>query len=211
MTVDGRDYAKRNVSGNIDYSPKSPSMDIDDLINETYQEAFEILNSDIKYCEYCGKQIEIKLTQKKVRISTVVKGVVVEKFEVRTVKEYKSRICSTCGGTFCPDCVESSYRGKNTLAVTNTCKICKQKQKEEKIKNCTHNNVKRFIRKDNYFDYYELECLKCGNVKGIAEPIEKIKKEPKPKPSQKSTPQTKPKSQKNGISKILGSMKRIFK
>ncbi|MEZ5334025.1 MAG: hypothetical protein R2741_01665 [Methanolobus sp.] len=207
MGVDERDYGKRNSSGNIDYSPKSPSTNIDDFLNLSYQEALEIADSDIKYCENCGKQIEVMLKQKKVKISTVIDGVVVKRFEMRTVKEYKSLICSTCSGSFCPDCVETSYIGKDTFVPRNICIRCQGKQKEETVKNCTHNYMKKFIRKDNNFDYYELECLKCGNKKGIDEPIKKIQHKPEPKT--KTQPQ--PTSKKKGISGLLDSVKRIFK
>ncbi|WP_367344414.1 hypothetical protein [Methanomethylovorans sp.] len=87
---------------------------------------------------------------------------------------------------------------------------CKEKADEEKKKNCTHNYLRRFIRNDKYFDYYELECLYCGDKKGIVEPIEKIKKE-EPKSTQKNTTQAKSKSQKKGNSKIIDSIKGIFR
>lgn len=154
-------------------------------------------------CSYCGKEIKTEYEQGKKPKSTIKNGVVVEEVHEITIKNENSTICSSCGGAFCSDCIESDYKNKNTLVVTNICRGCKEKEIEATKKDCKHKYVKRFIRKDKYFDYYEKECLYCGDKKGIAEPIEKVKKH--------SEPESKPRPSIKKKTSLLEKIKNIFK
>jgi hypothetical protein len=216
MGLADRDYTNRSHKVNITKRNNNLEINTKDSIQR-------VTHKSSSFCEYCGKEIEIKQVKETQTRSKIEKGLVIDETVEVFVEKRESLICSTCGGTFCPSCIKSFYKNKNDFVLTNICKRCQENESEEKKKNCTHNYVKRFIRKDNYFDYYELECLICSDKKRIAEPIEKIKKEAEPNPAQKrttqakpktkekNTPHAKPKSQKKGISKIVDSVKGIFR
>lgn len=179
------------------------------------------------FCGYCGNELEIEYRQEEKTSSIITNnGVVVEEIEIESTKKQKAVLCSSCGNLFCPACIESYYKNKDTFVKSNICVKCKQE-------NCSHNYSKQFIRHDNNFDYYEMECTVCGHKKGIAEPIVKIKTKPtpnqnkttqtrpapqtRPNPQTKSKPQARPKPQvkskpqKKGLSKIIDSIKGLFK
>jgi hypothetical protein len=198
MGLADRDYTNQQNS-NESYTNRSYDVNI-----EYTKDVSNIIRGSGLFCEYCRKEIEIKLVKEKQTRSKIEKGLVIDEIIEIIVERKNSLICSTCGGIFCPECIESYYKDRDRLVLTNTCKKCKER-------NCKHKYVKQFIRKDKYFDYYEIECLYCGYKKGIAEPIEKIKHEPEIKFKQEGKPQTKPKSENKGISRILKSVKRTFR
>jgi hypothetical protein len=206
MGLADRDYTKGDYGG--DSAKREYALNAN---TEHTQEVENVTQQSSLFCGYCGKEIEVEFNEKDVMKTIVKNGVVTYHRVKEIIKESKSAICSTCRGTFCLDCIESYYKDKDRFVVTNICKRCKEKADEEKKKDCTHKYVKRFIRNDKYFDYYEKECLYCGDKKGIAEPIKKIKKETEPKPVQKRPPKTTPKTQKKGISKVIESLKNLLK
>ncbi|MCQ6963552.1 hypothetical protein [Methanolobus chelungpuianus] len=188
-----RDNTNRNYGAKIQYT----------------QNVSNIIQKSSLLCDYCKKEIEIKLVTEKQTRSKIERGLVIDEIIEVVVERQNSLICSTCGGAFCPECIKSYYKDKNSFVLTNICKGCEQKSEEKLKKECSHKYLKSLIRSDEYFDYFEIECIYCGNKKGIAEPIKKIGHEPEPK--QKGIPQTKPKSKNKGISKILNSVKRTFR
>ncbi|MDY0385711.1 MAG: hypothetical protein RBT65_00995 [Methanolobus sp.] len=204
MGLADRDYTNRNYTGNN--AKRNHSVKVN---TESIQYIKNTNQKSILFCEYCGKKIESELVKEKQPKSKIENGLVIDETVEVIIEKQKSLICSVCGGTFCLDCVESSYKRKDTFVKTNTCNKCQEKADEDTKRNCTHKYVRKFIRKDKYFDYYEKECLYCGNKKGIAEPIHKIKNKPEPK--QTSTTQTRSKSHKKGISAIIDSVKSLFK
>lgn len=194
MGLDDRDYTNRNYK--VDITKRNNNLEVN-----TKESTQHIIHRSSSFCEYCEKEIEIKHVKETQTRSKIENGLVIDEAVEVFVEKRESLICSTCGGTFCLDCIEYDYKNKDTFVKTNICKKCKQE-------NCSHNYLKKFVSYDKYFDYYVLECIYCGHKKGIGDPIEKIKSEDKPKTAQKNT--TKTKSQKKGSSNIIDSVKRML-
>lgn len=98
-------------------------------------------------------------------------------------------LCPTCYNPDLADCTHESSKynyvgtteenGEEFIVHEKICNACgKTETIKEKIDECNHIfGNKQLVRYDNNFKHFEKTCIICGEVKGFAEPLDKIKSE----------------------------------
>lgn len=148
------------------------------MIDRILVEMWNIM--ELKYCDYCGGDIETTFEPDKVVKTSIKDGVTTHWTERSMVHKYNLKTCPMCKGNFCPNCIPDSEK---------LCPNCREiSNKSDKITSCKHDSVdKKFLRfeeKDSgNYAIYEQTCNDCGVCDLIYEKVAEPNNEVNPSPN----------------------------